>query len=159
MTIFHYDCLVALNHTVDTYLQIRYRHRQYNPCFGPKGCIWEFLTLQLARVVSPMLYISSTASFCRNSSMIPITLPQDSVWPSVERLTGSQDSWSRQQNRLQSLRIGIWLPPAMVRVGEWWFGIMVVWEELRAWDCLASVFCLVSSVCFLSLFSNGLVCD
>ena len=31
---------------------------------------------------------------------------------------------------------------------------MVVWEELRAWHGLASVFCLLSSVCFLSVFQR-----
>jgi hypothetical protein len=31
-------------------------------------------------------------------------------------------------------------------------GRMVVWEELRAWHDLASVFYLLSSVCFLSVF-------
>jgi hypothetical protein len=155
MTTVHFDCLVAVNYTVDRHLQFRYQYWQRNPWFGPKGCIQEFPLLQLARVVSLILYISSTASVCGMSSMVPITIQQDSVWSSVEWLTGSQDSWSQQQNSLQSLRIGIWLLPPMVRVGEWLLGTMVVCEELRAWDCLASVFYLVSSGCFLSVSSMG----
>ena len=35
-------------------------------------------------------------------------------------------------------------------------GRMVVWEELRSWDGLASVFCLLFVLC---LFFNGLVFD
>jgi len=132
-TIFRFVCRAEVNIAIEKRLQ--FGHRQHNPWLGPRGCVWESTTLQLVGAVPSIKVFNVT----------PITIEQDCVSPSEERLTGSQDSWSRQHNQLPSLGIGLWLTPPMA-----W---AVVWEELRAWHGLASVFCLLSSVCFLSVFS------
>jgi len=73
-----------------------------------------------------------------------MTLHRGSESPSEERLTGRQDSGSRQHNRLLSIGLGICLTPPMAWVVEWSFGRSsghgMVW-------LLSSVFGLLS-VCF-----------
>jgi len=133
--IFRYVCRAAVDITKGKSLQ--FRHFQHNPWLGPRGCVRETTMLQLVGAVSLIHF------FHTMRTMTPaITIQQDGMSPSEGWLTWSQDSWSRQHNRLQSLR-------SMSQR-------MVVWEEIRAWHGLASVFCLLF---VFRLFFNGLVFD
>jgi len=134
--IFRFVCRAEVNITMD--LSLQFRQRQHNPSLGLRGWVRESITLQLVGAVPSIQYMASTAGYYLCSTTIPITIQWDCASPWGEFLTGSQDSWSRQQNRLRSLG-------SMSRR-------MVIWEEVRVWQDLASVFCLFS-VCFI----NGLV--
>ena len=134
---FHFVCRAEVNIATEKRLQFQHWHRQHNPWLGPRGCVRESTTVQLVGAVPSIQYTASTAGLYEFSNTI--TIQQDCVLPSEERLTGSQDSWSWPHNRLPIL--------GSMR------GRMVVWEELTAWHGLASVFWLLSSVCVLSVFS------
>jgi hypothetical protein len=94
---------------------------------------------------------SSTASLYIFSNTIPIMIQQDCVSPSEERLTGSQRELKPTAQSSTEFR-----HKPMIDAFNAMSGRMVVWEELRAWHGLASVFCLLFVFC---LFFNGLVFD
>jgi len=124
MTIFCFVCRAEVNIAAEKRPQFRHRHRQYNPWLGPRGYVRESTMLQLVGALPSIQFFSA----------IMITIQQDCVSPLEERLSGSQDSWSRQHNRLPSL-------------GSM-SGRMVVWKESRAWHGFASVFYLVFCLFF-----------
>jgi hypothetical protein len=97
-------------------------HQQQTPWLGPRGWVRELRMLQLVEAVPSIHYTGSSACLYICSTTIPITIQQDYVSPSEEWLTGCQDSWSQQHNRLPSLGLGIWLTPPMAWAGEWSFG-------------------------------------
>ena len=129
-TIFRFVCRAEVH--IATEKRLQFQHLQHNPWLGPRGCERESTMLQLVGAVPSIQF-----------NAIPITIQQDCVPPSEERLTGSQDSWSWQHNRLPSSGIGIWLTPPMAWAGEWSFGRSS--EHGMIW--------LLSSACFLSVFS------
>jgi len=147
-TIFHFVCRTEVNIAMEK--SLHFRHREHNPWLGPRGCERESTSLQLVGAVPSIQYTASTVGLYIFSNTIPITKQQDCVSSSVEQLTGSQDSWSWQHNRLLSIGIGIWLMPPMAWAGEWSFGMSS--EHGMVWLLsLAYVFCLLS-VCFLFLW-------
>ena len=82
MTVFRFVCRAEVNIAAEKRLQFRHRHRQHNPRLGPRGYVRESTMLQLVGAVPSIQFFSA----------IPITIQQDCVSPSEERLTGSQDS-------------------------------------------------------------------
>jgi len=125
---------------VDTVKHLQFRPQLHNACLGPRGCIRVSMTHQLVGAVPSIQYSASTAGL--NIFSIMITIQEDCVSPSEEQLTGSQGSWSRQQNRLLTIGIDIRSTPTVESAGQWVFGRSsghgIIW--------------LLSSVWFVSVF-------
>ena len=152
---FHFRCRAEVNIAMEKRLQFRratvqqvmpiltrHPHQKHNPWLAPRGYLRESTMFWLVGAVLSILYMASTAGLY--ISYNTITIQQDCVSPSDERLTGSQAGGSQQHNRLPSLGIRPWLVPPMA-----WAD---VWEEHRTWHGLASVICFLFVV---SPFFNG----
>jgi len=144
-TMMIFRCICRAEVHICTEKHLKFRSWQYIPWLWRWGCIWESMKLPLLGAVPSIQYTASTVGLYIFPNTI--TVLQESVSPSVERLTGSDDSWRRQHNQLLILGIVTRLTPPMAWVGERSIGRSL--GHGMVW-LLSSVFCLLS--CFLSVF-------